>query len=213
MECVGNQRAIPLFRRACQLLQLFDADVSEAVEFALFAMVLEPDVSRGIDLVGVVGAEDAIDPDADAVAFDVNFILIPVVALERTLGLFAEGIAGRGVVRFFRVEPTAAAFVVEAARPGTDIGIDLGLVAVGPVGFDVAAEEKPGVGLAFRHLDFRLEDKVGIGFLRAEEKLFAGNKVDFAVNYAGFTPLVGVVPAIKRFAVEKRDPIITCSVC
>ena len=188
------------------ILQFLDADVAEAVDLPFLAVVLETDVPGGIGIVGVVGAEDAIHPDADAIAFGTDFVLVPTVAFEGALGLFAKGVARGRVVGFSGAEPAPSVFVVETARPRTVGGVDLGLIAKGSVGIDVATKEESRVGFAFGHLDFGFEDKVGVGFFRTKEKLFVSNKVDFALGDGGGSPFVGVGPAGERFPIEEVNP-------
>ena len=77
---------------ARKVLKFPDADIAETVELSFFPVMLNADVSDGIKLILEVGAEHSINPDADAGAFSLNLVFVPVIALKGSFCLFPEGI-------------------------------------------------------------------------------------------------------------------------
>lgn len=94
------QAGMPAPHTLNMALQLLDADVAETVKLSFFSVMLKTDVTTGIQLIVEVGAEYTVDPDANACAFGLDPVMIPIVAFERAFGSGTEFIGGRGVVGF-----------------------------------------------------------------------------------------------------------------
>lgn len=174
-----------------------DLDVAEAVDLALLAVVLDGDVAFAIDIVNVERRRLAVDFDLKLVAFAFDPILDPFAEW----GLENLGRSGFGLCRR---QPTAAAFVVQAAGPTAGRRVALGLVAKDFAGLHMAPEANARVADALgREHDLRFENKVAEGFFGREKELFIGPQADRPILDPHVAMIVGVGPAVERLAIEE----------
>lgn len=174
-----------------------DFDVAEAVDLALLAVVLDGDVAFAIDVVDVEGGGLAVDFDLKLVAFAFDAVLDPFT--ERSL----ENL-GRSGFSFCRRQPTAAAFVVEAAGPTAGRRVALGLVAKDLARLDMTAETNARVANALgREHDLGFENEIAEGFFGGEEELLIGPQADRPILDPHVAMIVGVGPAVERLAIEE----------
>src|SRR5690606_19675443 len=101
--------------------------------FAGLTVVLDADVAFCVGRIVVIGRKDVVDPDPEPVTFGLDAIPVPLAVPEGFPGLHTECGDGYGVFTN-GIEPAAAPLVIEPAGPLPVGGVDLGLVAVDPVG-------------------------------------------------------------------------------
>ena len=166
-------------------------------------MYLQGDEAAGISVVDKVGASDAVDPSADAVADSFHAGGVPLVVLEGALG---------GHVLDHGIEPASTGFVINATRPGACAGVYLELIAVDAavliVLAAVAAELNAGVEVGINE-ELEFEDEVGLVLLGTEERVVGiglGVAHDGAVHdfVSGLASALG--PTAEVFAVEEGRP-------
>ena len=68
--------------------------LAEAIGLTLFAVMLQADVALGIEIIRELCAESTIHRDLQFVAFALDTVQIPVIALKCLAGSFAERGAG-----------------------------------------------------------------------------------------------------------------------
>lgn len=186
------------------LLQLLDAEITEFVGFTLLPVVLDADDAFCVLRILDFGGDHTIDFDADFIALATDAVGVPVVALEGIACALAK-FCFAGLIALDRAgEPHTATFIVEATGPfSVRVTIDFRLVAEDFVFFCMRAEHEAAVGLSGGEENLAFEDEIAVCFLGNEEKLLVAREMDFIADNFGFTPSVGIFPAVESFAIEE----------
>ena len=109
---------------AC-LLHRLEVDISEAINRALFTVMLDPDEALRVQVIAEIRNRHAVDPNVDPIAVAHDLIAISIVALQRSsdFGLLHEGLRFLEMLEKLlfgpalgaRPDPLTAAFVVKTA--------------------------------------------------------------------------------------------------
>lgn len=183
-----------------------DADVApgDGLAFLRFiisdSVYLQGDETRRGLVVDEVGAGHAVDPCADACADGFDARCVPFVVLKSTL---CGRVLGEGI------EPSAARFIIDTARPGTAAGVYLELVAVDAsvlIALEALAAQLYAGVEGVVNAEVELEDEVAVCLLGAEEGVL-GVRLGVAYDGAVLNAVVGLAaalcPAAEALAVEE----------
>lgn len=149
----------------------------------------------------VVDRLEAIDPKLNALALALDFVLVPIVALEHLVYFGDVG---------FGEDFVTARFIVKAAPPGWIAHVGLVTANLVVVRNPFRTDLNSGIGTrATEQFELQGENKIGIRAGRAEKFVPGNSRIQRSGDDRSILnakSLIGVAfPILKSFAVEKGD--------
>lgn len=200
-------RAHPTTLRMRGFLELLHAEIAEAVGLSFFSVVLDPDCAGSIRIVVDLGGDHSIDLDLEVIALTGDSVGVPVTTFKGVARSLAEGSFAFLIATLRTDEPLATSFVIKPAGPVPWRAVDFGLITEDLVGFNIGPKHHSAVCGAVGKKNVHFEDKVRIALFGDEEKFAIASEMNLAVSNFDRTPIVGILPALGGFPVEKRSPL------